>query len=236
MANSKSELIHQLCRWSLIRRVPTHNPSFVLNQVQSLRGEIPRCVKVHQNHRPVKSPYTSSPPHLVTHRPGPASVASMRGWATMEPRPVVTLSRVHAVGTTAVSEQLHQPDGLNRRQIARLEEHVRRGQLMSPDHLLQAAYAHLEDIQGLHVQRPEVDAATAEAICHVLDRIVSEWDTFTPVEQSWLRGALRYFSKSHDDYPDLERGGFDDDLEVLNACLRYVHRQAWVLRPGDSAS
>jgi hypothetical protein len=128
---------------------------------------------------------------------------------------------------------MHQPEGLNRRQLERLEEHVRRGQLLAPERLLQAAYAHLEDVQGLHMKRPEIDASLAEAICHVLDRLVSEWESFTPVEQSWLRGVIRYFSKSDDDHPDFEHEGFRDDVEVLNACLTYVHREDWVLSVGD---
>ncbi len=128
-----------------------------------------------------------------------------------------------------MSDPSHQPQGLNPRQFARLEEHVRRGQLISPERLLQAAYAHLEDVQGFHAQDPEVDVAMAEAICRVLDRIVSEWETFSPAEQSWLRGAMQYFTKSNDETPDYSRRGFHDDAEVLNACLRLVGRNAWAL-------
>jgi hypothetical protein len=137
--------------------------------------------------------------------------------------------------STKVNEQLHQPEGLNPRQLARLEEHVRRGQLLAPEKLLQAAYAHLEDVQSARRKHPEVDAKMAESICHVLDRVVSEWDSFSPAEQSWLRGALWYFTKSDDDLPDFESGGFRDDLEVLNACLRFARRAQWVLKLEDSS-
>ncbi len=128
-----------------------------------------------------------------------------------------------------MNEQMHKPDGLNLEQLVRLEEHMGSGQLLAPDRLLQAAYAHLEDVQDAKARHPEVDAVTAEAICHVLDRVVSEWETFSPAEQSWLRGALWYFIKSNDEQPDLEVDGFRDDLEVLNACLRFARRQEWVL-------
>lgn len=129
-----------------------------------------------------------------------------------------------------VDDRLHQPEGLNERQMARLEEHVRRGQLLAPDRLLQAAYAHLEDVRSAQVNHPEIDAALAESICHVLDRVVSDWESFSPAEQSWLRGALRYFTKSDDELPDFETGGFHDDVEVLNACLRFARRHDWVLK------
>ncbi len=128
-----------------------------------------------------------------------------------------------------MSEQTHQPQGLSPRQLQRLEEHVRRGQLLSPERLLQAAYAHLEDVQGLHVRCREVDESLAETICHVLDRVVTEWDSFSPVQQSWLRGAMQYFAKSNDAQHDYSRGGFDDDLEVLNACLHFAGRGQWVV-------
>ncbi len=131
-----------------------------------------------------------------------------------------------------MNEQVSQPDGLNERQLARLEEHVRRGQVLAPDQLLQAAYAHLEDVKGRYLKHPEIDAETAESICHVLDRVVSEWELFTPAEQSWLRGALWYFTKSDDDQPDFLPDGFRDDLEVLNACLRFAGRAEWSLPLG----
>ncbi len=129
-------------------------------------------------------------------------------------------------------DQPHRPEGLKPRQLAQLEEHVGNGQLMSPELLLQSAYAHLEDVQGLGLQYPDANVELAESICHVLDRIVSEWDSFSPVEQSWLRGVIRYFSKSNDQCHDYQAGGFSDDLDVLNACLRYVHRDDWQLHVG----
>lgn len=123
----------------------------------------------------------------------------------------------------------HTPDGLKPQQLAQLEEHVRRGQLVDHELLLQSAYAHLEDVQGQSREQPGVNVALAERICHVLDRLVAEWDAFSPVEQSWLRGVIRYFSKSNDLRHDFRPGGFADDLDILNACLRYVHRAQWQL-------
>ena len=131
-----------------------------------------------------------------------------------------------------MNQQISQPEGLNQLQLARLEAHVRRGQFVAPERLLQAAYAHLEDAQSAQVTHPDVDIALAEAICHVFDRVVSEWDCFSPTQQAWLRGALRYFTKADDQQPDFQSGGFRDDLEVLNACLRFAHREDWVLAAG----
>jgi hypothetical protein len=132
-----------------------------------------------------------------------------------------------------VVDHAHSPDGLKPHQLAQLAEHVRSGQLMAPELLLQSAYAHLEDVQVQAVQRPDVNVALATSICHVLDRIVSEWDSFSPVEQSWLRGVIRYFSQSNDQRHDYQAGGFADDLDILNASLRYVRREGWQLHTHD---
>lgn len=128
-----------------------------------------------------------------------------------------------------MKEQTPRPAGLNEPRLAQLTEHVRRGQLLAPEQLLQTAYAHLEDVQSARRECPGIDAALAQSICRVLDRVVSEWDSFSPTEQSWLRGMLRYFTKSDDECHDFQVGGLRDDVEVLNACLRFVRREAWVL-------
>ena len=119
--------------------------------------------------------------------------------------------------------------GLNEPQLQQLTEHVRRGHLATPERLLQTAYAHLEDVQIAQASQPKIDTALAESICQVLGRIVADWETFSPTEQSWLRGVLRYFTKSDDKCPDLQIGGLRDDVEVLNACLRFVQRDHWTL-------
>jgi hypothetical protein len=128
----------------------------------------------------------------------------------------------------------HCPDGLERRQLERLEEYVQRGHLMEPEFLLRSAYSHLEDMQQLRAEHQDIAVELAEAICRVLDRIVTDWDSFSPVEQSWLRGMMWYFAKSNDELHDHLRGGFRDDLEVLNACLRYVRREEWLLPVHDA--
>jgi len=128
-----------------------------------------------------------------------------------------------------LDDPTHSPNGLSGRQLARLQEHVRRGQLQPPDRLLQAAYAHLEDVRVAQIEKPELDTQLPEVICQVLGRIVADWDQFSPAEQSWFRGALWYFTKSDDDCHDLQHGGFCDDVEVLNACLCFAHRNELVI-------
>jgi uncharacterized membrane protein YkvA (DUF1232 family) len=125
------------------------------------------------------------------------------------------------------------PAGLTSGQLERLEELVRHSHGFSPKNLLQLAYSHLDDVQGIRAKKPEVDSKLAEAIFHVIDRVASEWQSFSPVEQSWLRASIEYFLKPDDAQPDLAEDGFRDDVQVLNACLRFAGREEWILNPDD---
>ena len=40
---------------------------------------------------------------------------------------------------------------------------------------------------------------------------------------------LRYFAQCNDRYHDFSSGGLRDDLEIVNACLRFVDRQDLLL-------
>lgn len=52
--------------------------------------------------------------------------------------------------------------------------------------------------------------------------------------RAWLAGAILYFAQSNDGEPDLTSPiGFEDDTEVLNACLRFAHLEALCLNPED---
>ncbi len=139
-------------------------------------------------------------------------------------------AREATTGETAVSANEEAcPDGLNERQCERLKEFVRRGQMVSPEALLRAAHAHLDDALAARHEEEGVNMNLAVCIVQVFDRVVTEWMSFTPAQQSWLRGAMVYFSKSEDDQPDFCVQGFADDVEVLNACLRQAGRSDLVL-------
>jgi uncharacterized membrane protein YkvA (DUF1232 family) len=63
----------------------------------------------------------------------------------------------------------------------------------------------------------------ATAIVEVIERVVGDWDSLPANARSWMAGAMHYFSKSNDDEPDFSSPiGFEDDAEVLNACLRFA--------------
>ena len=48
----------------------------------------------------------------------------------------------------------------------------------------------------------------------------AHWDRLPQHARPWLKGAMAYFAAADDDVPDFGSPiGFEDDCEVLNACL-----------------
>ncbi len=123
-----------------------------------------------------------------------------------------------------MSDQLElNPSGLTRSQFDRLSEFAHRAGGSTPDELLRDARQHLDQTQAAHVTNRMINARLASAIVEVIERVVGDWDSLPPNAQNWLAGAMHYFSKSNDDEPDFDSPiGFEDDTEVLNACLRFA--------------
>ncbi len=68
-----------------------------------------------------------------------------------------------------------------------------------------------------------INLRLATAIVEVIERVVGDWNSLPADARSWLAGAMHYFCKCNDDEPDFSSPiGFEDDTEVLNACLRFA--------------
>ena len=79
-----------------------------------------------------------------------------------------------------------------------------------------------------------VNFRMAEAIVAVARQVCSSWDDVPTHARYWLRAAIAYFTTSDDSEPDFDSPiGFEDDLEVLNACLKLAGRSDLYLRPED---
>jgi uncharacterized membrane protein YkvA (DUF1232 family) len=79
-----------------------------------------------------------------------------------------------------------------------------------------------------------VNVRLAEAICGVIRTVVADWDSLPTPSHSWLRAAIQYFGNCDDDQPDFTSPiGFEDDTEVLNACLHLAGRDDLCLKPED---
>ena len=134
-----------------------------------------------------------------------------------------------------MGEQLElTPSGLTRSQFDRLSEFAHRAAESTPNQLLDDAQQHLEQPRIAHAKNRMINARLATAIVEVIKRVVRDWDSLPPNARTWLAGAMHYFSKSNDDEPDLSSPiGFEDDTEVLNACLRLARLDGLCLRPED---
>jgi uncharacterized membrane protein YkvA (DUF1232 family) len=134
-----------------------------------------------------------------------------------------------------VAEQLLlYPAGLTRRQFTRLSNDANRATTLTAPELLQAAQRHLEAASRARGQNPLVNLRLARAICDTIQEVISEWETLTPGARHWLAGAILYFASSDDEEPDLTSPiGFEDDVEVLNACLCFAHLEHLCLHPED---
>lgn len=118
--------------------------------------------------------------------------------------------------------ELH-PLGLGRSQFDRLSEYADRAETISPEQLLAEARQHLEQTQQAHASNRMINVRLASAIVVVIERLANTWDSLSANHRTWLAAAMLYFSNCDDDEPDFDSPiGFEDDVEVLNSCLRFA--------------
>jgi uncharacterized membrane protein YkvA (DUF1232 family) len=85
-----------------------------------------------------------------------------------------------------------------------------------------------------HRKNRLVNLRLAMAIRDTIGKLTTVWDEQSEVARTWLAAAVLYFSHIDDDEPDFNSAiGFEDDLEVLNACLRFAERDDLCLKPED---
>jgi hypothetical protein len=114
-----------------------------------------------------------------------------------------------------------QPDGLTKRQLRHLEDCTIRASASSIDQLRKVAADHLAATVEVHTRNTLVNVRLARAICERVESVAERWEDLTPSAKFWLGGAIHYFVMGQDEESDHTSPiGFEDDAEVLNACLR----------------
>ena len=84
---------------------------------------------------------------------------------------------------------------------------------------------HFEKVQDASGSNSHIDVQTAEAIVDVFHFLVKEWDNIPSIAQSWCKAMMRYFTTADGIEDDFNSPiGFDDDAEVVNACLKFAGR------------
>jgi hypothetical protein len=125
------------------------------------------------------------------------------------------------------------PAGLTKRLSRRLAEYTHTADGQSPADLLHQAEKYLEVVRNVYRRNAMINVHLAEAICGVIRTVVADWDSLPTPSQSWLRAAMYSFA-NRDDEPDFTSPiGFEDDTEMLNACLHLAGRDDLCLKPED---
>jgi hypothetical protein len=126
------------------------------------------------------------------------------------------------------------PTGISRKQFAALVEHAARSETLDPTELQLRVRRHLEDSLIAHSRNRIVNLRLATAIANVADSLLLEWESITKEHRNWFGGAILYFADSRDNEHDFSSAiGFEDDAEVLNACLIHAGRAAMCIAIED---
>jgi hypothetical protein len=79
-----------------------------------------------------------------------------------------------------------------------------------------------------------INLRLARALGNAINKVLDSWDSLENPKRYWLAGAFLYFSKGDDDEPDFASPiGFEDDAEILNACLIYAGLDELCVNPED---
>ena len=94
--------------------------------------------------------------------------------------------------------------------------------------------AYLQHVQAKRMDQPWLNVALATAIAERLITMLTHQVAAEPDDLSWTLAAAIYFIARDDDDNDFSSPiGFEDDAEVLNACLTYANRPDLCLRVQD---
>jgi uncharacterized membrane protein YkvA (DUF1232 family) len=126
------------------------------------------------------------------------------------------------------------PEGLTDNEFSLLTACSNEAAGLTPQVLLKQAFGHLEKVRHAHDQNAFVNLRLAEAMVDVFKTVVGQWDGLPDPAKPWLKGMIRYFALSTDLESDLTSPiGFDDDVAIMNACLRLAGLDDLCLDPED---
>jgi uncharacterized membrane protein YkvA (DUF1232 family) len=126
------------------------------------------------------------------------------------------------------------PSGLPRGQFEHLNGLAKTASALSLDAILDMVDEHLSNARQAYEINHLVNVSLAAAIAGVIRQVVEQWVAIPAMAKSWLKAAMLYFINSDDDEPDFNSPiGFEDDAEVLNACLRFADLDELCVNPEE---
>ncbi|BBO92635.1 hypothetical protein DSCOOX_58150 [Desulfosarcina ovata subsp. ovata] len=126
------------------------------------------------------------------------------------------------------------PEGLTKKEFDLLNRCSNEISDTPLDDLLKQAARHLEKVRCAHIENLFVNFKLARHIYQTFQRLTDEWENIPSHGKPWLKGMIRYFTLSSDLECDFTSPiGFDDDVEIMNACLRLAGREELCIAPED---
>jgi hypothetical protein len=126
------------------------------------------------------------------------------------------------------------PEGLTEKEFSLLTRCSNEVSGLPPMELLNLAEEHLEKVRRAHSKNIFINFKLAKEIFNTFQIVTDQWDSNPGHSHPWLKGMIRYFSLSTDLESDFTSPiGFDDDVEIMNACLRLAGREDLCLNPED---
>lgn len=120
-------------------------------------------------------------------------------------------------------ESTSHPAGLSPSELVLLRRFAEEATGRSLAHLEADVQRHWEQASIEHSRNRCVNIQLATAIKETIETVIEQWDDVPSHARSWLAAACVYFANNDDDEPDFTSPiGFEDDAEILNACLRYA--------------
>lgn len=127
-----------------------------------------------------------------------------------------------------------QPEGLSPSLFEALEGLTRKAVALPLAVCVKKAADHLVAAVEASRKLPLVNVRLAQAIFDCCQELVNNFAALPAHSKGWIKGAILYFAQTTDGAHDFETlGGFEDDCEVLNACLRLAHREDLIINPED---
>ena len=103
-----------------------------------------------------------------------------------------------------------------------------------PSALLKDAEDHYQIAKAAYTRNPLIDINTAKAIISCFRAVVTRWNSIPDHAKPYCLGMMRYFVIKDDELKDLSSPiGFDDDVEVVNACLKLACLDELCFDPGE---
>ena len=126
------------------------------------------------------------------------------------------------------------PEGLTDKEFEALNICAKEASKISLNELLDQAEVYLEKVRIANEQNVFVNIRLAEAIFATINTVFKQWESIPIHARPWCCGMAKYFFTQHDIEDDLISPiGFEDDVEIMNACLCLAGREDLCVNPED---